>query len=325
MNNRFLIIAPLLASSTVFLTGCGEDNSSYETPNTDIVANSGTVSQKNFSLLTANIYPAVIDGTTGDFTKTDVELTVFIGDRNNQTLTDKHTINFVTEYGLIEPSCVTEEGKCSVTWSAIKRPVVGGPASDGYVTITAYTTGEEAFTDTNGNNVFDDADAGFDDLEEPYVDADDVHNVANNGFTAGDIIIDVVSTNDPTGVNGVHDIADGFYNGPSCSHTSLCGNATSVAIFDMVTMYIVTNATYTIGGTVTGIPATESLVIKNNGGDDLTITADGSFEFSTALADGSTYTVTIGTDPASATCTITSGATGTVAAADVTNVTIDCI
>ena len=324
MNIRFLTIAPLIASSSLFMAGCSDDNSSFETPSTPgTVTNSGTISQKNFSLLTADIYPAVIDGTSGDFTKTDVELTVFIGDRNNQTLTDAHTINFVAEYGLIEPSCITEDGKCSVTWSAIKRPVFGGPASDGYVTITAYTTGEEAFTDSNGNNVFDDADAGFDDLEEPYVDADDVHDVASNGFTAGDIIIDVVSTNDPTGVNGVHDIADGFYNGTGCSHTSLCGTATSVAIFDMVTMYMISNPTYTIGGTVTGIPATQSLVIQNNGGDDLTITADGSFAFSTAIADDSTYEVTVGTDPASATCNITNGA-GTVVGADVTNVTINC-
>jgi hypothetical protein len=321
MNNRFLNIFTLVACSTLFVAGCGEDNSSYETPNTSTLLNSGTISQKNFSLLTANVNPAVIDGTTGIFTQTDVELTAYIGDRYNQSLSDAHTIYFIPEYGLVDPpSCVTEEGKCSVTWKAIKRPDPAGPTADGLVTITAYSVGEESFTDTNGNNVFDDNDAGFDDLEEPYVDIDESFS-----YTSVDRIIDVVSTNDPTGVNGVHDIADGFFNGTGCTHTSLCGTATSVAIFDMVTMNIISNPTYTIGGTVTGIPASQSLVIQNNGGDDLTITADGSFEFSTALADGSTYTVTIGTDPTSATCTITSGATGTVAAADVTNVIIDCI
>ena len=76
--------------------------------------------------------------------------------------------------------------------------MAGGPASDGFVTITAYTIGEEGFTDTNGNGVFDDGDAGFEDLEEPYVDANE-----DNIFSSGDLIIDVVSVNDPTGANGV--------------------------------------------------------------------------------------------------------------------------
>ena len=39
--------------------------------------------------------------------------------------------------------------------------------------------------------------------------------------------------------------------------------------------------TYTIGGTVTGL--TSTLVLQNNGGDDLTRTADGAFTFATAL------------------------------------------
>jgi hypothetical protein len=405
MNIRFLTIAALLASSSLFMAGCSDDNSSYETPDTTgVVSNSGIISQTNFSLLTADVMPAVIDASTGIFTKTDVELTAYIGDRKNQTLTDKHTINFVAEYGLIEPSCVTEEGKCSVTWSAIKRPDVGGPGSDGLVTITAYTTGEEGFTDTNGNGVFDDNDTGFDDLEEPYVDANE-----DDVFSTGDVIIDVVSTNDPTGANGVHDIADGFFNGTGCTHTSLCGR-TSVAIFDMVTMSIISNApenrtiggnvagltgnglvlqnngtddlsiaangpytfatpivdgqgyavtvstqptsprqtctianasgtvsanvtnvdvtcatnTYTIGGTVSGIPATENIVLQNNGGDDLLLSANGGFVFTSEIADGATYTVTVLTPPPSApTCTVTN-ATGTVSGAAVSNVTVSC-
>jgi hypothetical protein len=324
MNNRFISIMPLIASSAFLVSGCG-DTSSYETPNTSgEITNSGTISQKNFSLLTADIYPAVIDGTTGDFTKTDVELTVFIGDRNNQALTDAHTVYFEPEYGLVNPpSCVTAEGFCSVTWSAIKRPEVNGPGSDGFVTITAYSTGEEGFTDTNGNGVYDDDDdvgvAAFDDLEEPYVDVDE-----SNGYTAGDKIIDVVSSKDLTGANGIHDDPDRVFNGLGCTHSSLCGTATSIAIFDMVTMSIVNNATYTIGGTVTGIPATESLVIQNNSGDDLTITANGDFEFSTALADGDTYIVEVLTPPPGAPTCIVSNETGTVSGANVENVTISC-
>ncbi|MCS6972224.1 MAG: hypothetical protein NZL89_04295, partial [Leptospiraceae bacterium] len=37
---------------------------------------------------------------------------------------------------------------------------------------------------------------------------------------------------------------------------------------------------YTVGGTVTGLSGT--LVLQNNGGDDLILTADGNFTFATA-------------------------------------------
>ena len=103
------------------------------------------------------------------------------------------------------------------------------------VTVTAYTIGEEAFTDSNGDNVFDDGDAGFDDLEEPYVDADNQFHIQ---FSSGDTIIDVVSTNDPTGKNGMHDLADGFFNGNGCTHTSLCADRKSVTVWDSIYLTI---------------------------------------------------------------------------------------
>lgn len=321
MNNRFLTIASLIVSGSLLITGCDSDNSSFETPNTSgIITNAGTISQKNFSLLTADVQPAVIDATTGVFTKTDVELTVYIGDRNNQTLTDAHTIQFQAEYGLIEPSCVTVEGSCSVTWSAIKRPDAGGPGSDGLVTITAYTIGEEGFTDSNGNSVFDDGDLGFDDLEEPFVDSDE-----NNVFSTGDDIIDVVNTIDPTGTNKLHDIPDGLFNGSGCTHSFLCSPTPSITIFDDVTMSIVSNVivSRTIGGSVAGLTGT-GLVLQNNGGDDLPVTASGSFTFVTPVDDGLTYAATVLTQPSSPgqVCTI-ANASGTVSA-NVTNINVTC-
>ncbi len=79
--------------------------------------------------------------------------------------------------------------------------------------------------------------------------------------------------------------------------------------------------TYTIGGTVTGLNGT--LVLQNNGSDDLTITANGSFTFSTRLPDGSTYNVTILTQPTGQTCFIKNGS-GTVSGSNVTNIEINC-
>ncbi|HHJ35115.1 MAG TPA: hypothetical protein ENJ87_05055 [Gammaproteobacteria bacterium] len=320
MNNRFIKILALASSSALFLSGCGSSsNSAFQSGASGTDANSGTISQKNFSILTADVAPAVIDISTGIFTKTDVELTVFIGDRNNQTLTDSHTINFVAEYGLVEPNCVTKDGSCSVTWSAIKRPDPGGPGDDGRVTITAFTTGEEGFTDTNGNGVYDDGDAAFDDLDEPFVDANE-----DNVFNVGDTIIDVKSSGDSTGKNQVHDFADGFFNGGGCKHSSLCSSNKSITIFDSVSMSLVSGtASRTIGGTVTGLLGVD-LILQNNGGDDLPITVNGNYTFATPVEDGMTYNVTVLSEPntPNQTCTVVNK-TGSVSA-NVTNVNVTC-
>ena len=82
-------------------------------------------------------------------------------------------------------------------------------------------------------------------------------------------------------------------------------------------------ATYTIGVTVTGLTGS-GLVLQNNDADDLTITADGSFTFATAMANGSGYNVAVLTQPVSQTCSV-SNATGTVSGVDVTNVSVVCV
>src|SRR3989338_511818 len=82
--------------------------------------------------------------------------------------------------------------------------------------------------------------------------------------------------------------------------------------------------TYTIGGTITGLTGA-GLILQNNGGDNLSISAGASsFTFSTHLANSAAYNVTIQTHPAGQTCTVSS-ATGTVSAANVTTVSVTCI
>jgi len=80
--------------------------------------------------------------------------------------------------------------------------------------------------------------------------------------------------------------------------------------------------TYTVGGTVSGLAG--DLTLQNNGGDDLAIAADGNFTFATAIDDGSTYDVTVLTQPVGQQCTVMSGS-GTLAGANVTNVSVDCV
>ena len=59
-------------------------------------------------------------------------------------------------------------------------------------------------------------------------------------------------------------------------------------------------ATHQVGGTVSGLSGT--VVLQDNGGDDLSVSASGAFTFATALAAGSAYNVTVKTNPAGQTC-----------------------
>ena len=56
------------------------------------------------------------------------------------------------------------------------------------------------------------------------------------------------------------------------------------------------NATLSVGGSVSGLDGT-GLVLQDNGGSNLTITANGTFTFSTLIASGGGYNVTVLTQP----------------------------
>lgn len=85
-----------------------------------------------------------------------------------------------------------------------------------------------------------------------------------------------------------------------------------------------TPATFTVGGTVSGLSG-PGLVLQSNFGGDLAISASGSFTFSTRLPSGSTFVVGIKTQPTSATqdCQVANGI-GTIAAANVNTVLVTC-
>jgi len=53
----------------------------------------------------------------------------------------------------------------------------------------------------------------------------------------------------------------------------------------------------TIGGTVTGLSGNSSFVMQDNGGDNLTVSSNGTFAFATQIEAGSTYDVTVLTEP----------------------------
>jgi hypothetical protein len=82
-------------------------------------------------------------------------------------------------------------------------------------------------------------------------------------------------------------------------------------------------ATYSIGGTLSGLAAGATVSVNDNGTDPLTLAADGSFTFLTALSSGSAYSVTVAQQPADQTCTIID-ASGTVGSANISNVAVTC-
>lgn len=98
------------------------------------------------------------------------------------------------------------------------------------------------------------------------------------------------------------------------SGTSLTANVSNVVV-------TCTTNSFTVGGNVAELNGT--LKLDDNGGDTDTITANGAFTFSTSVQSGSTYAVTINQNPSNENCVLTN-ATGTMANANVTNVSAVC-
>ena len=82
-------------------------------------------------------------------------------------------------------------------------------------------------------------------------------------------------------------------------------------------------ATYTIGGNVTGLARDAQVTLDNNSSNPLTVTANGTFTFTTPVAYNGSYAVTLGTQPAGQTCTV-SGGSGAGVTANVSNVSVAC-
>ena len=83
-------------------------------------------------------------------------------------------------------------------------------------------------------------------------------------------------------------------------------------------------ATYSVGGLASGLVGT-GLVLQDNGGNNLTVSGNGPFTFSSALTNGSSYQVTVATQPSnpSQNCIVVNGL-GTVAGDKVTSVQVQC-
>ncbi|MGH8273168.1 MAG: hypothetical protein ACRES9_02760 [Gammaproteobacteria bacterium] len=247
----------------VTATTKGADGETISTQSPGIVISTGIPTEKHFSLSVGshNVEGYGVDGTTD-------QVTVILSDRFGNPVPASTAVAFTANGGQIQPSCVTqgETGSCSVTWtSANPRPPApqSGPnplSIIGHAEILATATGEESFTDVNGDGIFDQgdqfslyADGGADnfflspppqdDIGEVYLDQAQIGK-----YVDGDYFFDFNH-------NGKRDVPDGKfygygYNQPSCKPANNppvpCGGSTFGV--GLQTCIVMTTSGVTISG-----------------------------------------------------------------------------
>ena len=79
--------------------------------------------------------------------------------------------------------------------------------------------------------------------------------------------------------------------------------------------------TYTVGGTISGLSG--SVTLLNNGTNALTVTSNAGFTFTNALASGP-YSVTVAIQPSGQSCAVSNGA-GSINSSNITDVGVTCV
>lgn len=141
----------------------------------------------------------------------EVPVTAYLGDRYSNPVPGGTPVSFFSEGGLITvksgeaPTNLTQtdNGQASavvITAAPLPSTISTLTGTPGGSTILAVTVGQEAFTDANGNGVFDSGEP-FEDMGEPYIDAND-----NGSHDAGEFYID-------NNMNGVYDGPSGQWDG----------------------------------------------------------------------------------------------------------------
>ncbi|PKG55741.1 Ig-like domain-containing protein [Shewanella sp. GutDb-MelDb] len=196
-----------------------------------LTINTGLPQQLGFSVSADLFNPEA-----GDYNGEKVAITAYASDSFGNPAPDDTTINFTAEGGQIVPSCLTVNGTCSVEWTSANARV-----PNHRITVLAYALGHETFFDTNGNNVFDDADGGA--IAKACLDSSgaavacvgngrDIETYHPNGFSdLGDAFRDdnesgSHTSGEPyfnTASSSSYQTADGLFNGPQCTSGSLCG------------------------------------------------------------------------------------------------------
>lgn len=239
------------------------------TQSSAITISTGIPTQNNFSMSmdTHNVEGWGIDGEPAN-------VTVRMSDRFQNPVPANTAVTFTTNGGQVEGQCFTVEspaGVCSVAWTS-KNP---RPTTDtwdvlGHVHILAYTVGEESFVDTNGNGIYD-AGEPFTDIPEVFMDSKETDFQSTYDFETNQT---ATPPSAPTYIsgeyfvdfnkNGVHDAADGKWDGVLCNAGASCGT-TSLEIGGEQCI-VMSTGHLTVNGTATpAVGATTYFVVDDNG------------------------------------------------------------
>ncbi len=276
-------------------------NGTISTQSNALLVSTGFPTEKGFSLsvTTFNIEGGDRDGTTDT-------ITVRLADSFGNPVPNGTQIYFTTTGGSIQPGCTTTAGTCNVTWTSQNPrpdPGVQAPAVLYHAEILAYAIGEESWTDTNTNGIFDGPDTfsvypggpgdnfyfnppqglAYNDLGELYMDQDE-----SGSYKAGDFFFDFNQ-------DGVRNPPDGMYHGGGCvgNGTVTCAPTSSIAVGEQTCLVmstselqfpnIVSGTTQSKGTTVTyfvsdlkgNVPAFGTTFTLVNSGTSASITNPG--------------------------------------------------
>ncbi|MHB8405399.1 MAG: hypothetical protein ACYDCJ_08265 [Gammaproteobacteria bacterium] len=228
-------------------------NGTISTQSSALLVSTGFPTEFGFSLgpVTYNPEGGDIDGTTD-------AITARLADNFGNPVPDGTQVYFTTTGGSIQPGCTTVGGACTVTWTSQNPrpdPSIKAPAVLYHAEIMAYAIGEESWTDTNANGIFDGGDtftlysggAGdnfypggfpaanygpkYDDIGELYLDQDE-----SGTYKAGDWFFDFNH-------DGVRNGPDGMYHGGGCvgNGTVTCSSVSSIAVGEQICLVMATS------------------------------------------------------------------------------------
>jgi len=257
--------------------------------------NTGLPEQRSLTLAASVLNPEA-----GSFNGETSVISAWLADNFNNPVPDGTTVNFTTEGGVIEASCLTVNGRCDVTWTSAEPRV-----PNHRVTILATALGHETFFDTNGNNTFDESDgnaivdtlvsSGFgrhDAEPSGFIDMSEAWRDDNENFTYdnGETFIDF--NNDQS-----FSTQDSLFNGPQCQGSN-CASESLRAIHVRKSLVILMSSS---GANYILSDADNSSIIFNNNIGESNVSvpniADGAFQaFNFSFSDTATQALPNGTE-----------------------------
>ena len=279
---------PVVVKATITVAGVP-----ISTTSTGLAIQSGIPSQSHFSLSIDkfNVEGFNIDNNTA-------KITASLADRFGNPVPDNTTVSFSEsgfEFGAggrVQGSCNTTNGTCSVDWnSQDPRPSdIAGNQHVGFAYILANASGEESFTDQNGDGVFDTVSGSaepFSDIGEPFApSAEFATSGATSSYVLGEDFNDFDNSSDYT-------VADNKWEGVNCKASAKCGKdssgnlVTATGVGKYVCIVMSTSGAAFSNATVGGVstPITGGTVTATGA---TTMTVDVSDANGNVLANGTT-------------------------------------